>query len=35
MFPKARKVLSEEQAEIIGTRMEEEKKKELKAVAAA
>ena len=35
MFPKARKVLSEEQAEIIGTRMEAEKEKELKAVAAA
>ncbi|MGH9932442.1 MAG: hemerythrin domain-containing protein [Pyrinomonadaceae bacterium] len=35
MFPKARKVLSEEQAEIIGTRMETEKGKELKAAAAA
>ncbi|HEV7682428.1 MAG TPA: hemerythrin domain-containing protein, partial [Pyrinomonadaceae bacterium] len=35
MFPKARKVLSTEQAEIIGTRMEEEKNKELKAARAA
>lgn len=34
MFPKARKVLSEEQAEILGTRMEEAKNKELKAAAA-
>lgn len=35
MFPKARKVLSAEQAEILGTRMEEEKNKELDAAAAA
>ena len=35
MFPKARKVLSEEQAEIIGTRLEAAKQKELKAAAAA
>jgi hemerythrin superfamily protein len=35
MFPKARKVLSEEQAEILGTRMEDAKKKELKAAAAS
>lgn len=35
MFPKARKVLSAEQAEIIGTQMEEEKNKELKAARAA
>ena len=35
MFPKARKVSSEEQAEIIGTRMEAEKEKELKVAAAA
>ena len=35
MFPKARKVLSKEQAETIGTRMEAEKQKELKAAAAA
>lgn len=34
MFPKARKVLSEEQAEILGTQMEEAKSKELKAAAA-
>jgi len=34
MFPKARKVLSNEQAEILGTRMEEAKKAELKAAAA-
>lgn len=34
MFPKARKVLSEEQAEILGTRMEEAKSKQLKAAAA-
>lgn len=35
MFPKARKVLSTEQAEILGTRMEEAKKEELKNAAAA
>lgn len=34
MFPKARKVLTEEQAEEIGTRMEEAKKEQLKAAAA-
>lgn len=34
MFPKALKVLSEEQAEILGTRMEAEKEKELEAAAA-
>ena len=34
MFPKARKVLSNEQAEILGTRMEEAKKAELRAAAA-
>ena len=34
MFPKARKVLSEEQAETLGTQMEEAKSKELKAAAA-
>lgn len=34
MFPKARKVLSEEQAEELGTRMEEAKAKEMKAAAA-
>lgn len=34
MFPKARKVLSNEQAEILGTRMEEAKKEELKKAAA-
>jgi len=34
MFPKARKVLSNEQAEILGTRMEEAKKEELKTAAA-
>lgn len=34
MFPKARKVLSEEQAETLGTKMEEAKSKELKAAAA-
>jgi hemerythrin-like domain-containing protein len=34
MFPKARKVLSNEQAEILGTQMEEAKKAELKAAAA-
>jgi iron-sulfur cluster repair protein YtfE (RIC family) len=35
MFPKARKVLSAEQAEDLGTRMEAEKNKELKAAKAA
>lgn len=35
MFPKARKILSAEQAEILGTRMEEAKQKELEAAAAA
>jgi hemerythrin superfamily protein len=35
MFPKARKVLSEEEAEELGTRMEEAKEKELEAAAAA
>lgn len=35
MFPKARKVLSEEQAEAIGTRMEEAKNTKLKAAAAS
>jgi len=35
MFPKARKVLGEEQAEIIGTRMDAEKQKELQAATAA
>ncbi len=34
MFPKAKKVLGEERAEEIGTRMEEAKNKELKAAAA-
>jgi hemerythrin-like domain-containing protein len=34
MFPKARKVLSTEQAEILGTLMEEAKKEELKNAAA-
>ena len=34
MFPKARKVLSNEQAEILGTQMEEAKKAEPKAAAA-
>jgi hemerythrin-like domain-containing protein len=34
MFPKARKVLSQEQAEILGTRMEEAKNKELQSAAA-
>ena len=34
MFPKARKVLSNEQTEILGTRMEEAKKEELKTAAA-
>lgn len=35
MFPKARKVLSEEQAEILGTRMENVKQKELQVAASA
>lgn len=35
MFPKARKVLSEEQAETLGTRLEEAKEKQLKAAAAS
>jgi hemerythrin-like domain-containing protein len=35
MFPKARKVLGEEKAEIIGARMEAEKNKELKAISAS
>jgi hemerythrin superfamily protein len=34
LFPKARKVLSEEQAETLGTRLEAAKNKELKAAAA-
>ncbi len=34
MFPKARKVLGEEEAETLGTRLEEAKTKELKAAAA-
>ena len=34
MFPKARKVLGDELAETLGTRMEEAKNKELKAAAA-
>jgi hemerythrin superfamily protein len=34
MFPKARKVLTEDQAEELGTRMEEAKKEQLKAAAA-
>jgi hypothetical protein len=34
MFPKARKVLSDEQAEILGTRMEAAKAKDLNAAAA-
>jgi hemerythrin-like domain-containing protein len=33
MFPKARKVLSDKQAEALGTRMEEAKKQQLKAAA--
>jgi hemerythrin superfamily protein len=33
MFPKARKVLSEEQAETLGTRLEEAKKEQMKAAA--
>ncbi len=35
MFPKARKVLTEDQAEEIGNRMEEAKKEQLKAAAAS
>jgi hemerythrin-like domain-containing protein len=35
MFPKAKKVLSDEQAEELGTRMEAAKSKELKAAAAS
>jgi hemerythrin superfamily protein len=35
MFPKARKVLGEEEAEALGTRMEEAKEKQLKAAAAS
>jgi hemerythrin superfamily protein len=35
MFPKARKVLSDEEAETLGTRMEAAKNKELKAAAAS
>jgi hemerythrin superfamily protein len=34
MFPKARKVLSEEQAETLGTRLEEAKKEQMKAAAS-
>ena len=34
MFPNARKVLGEEEAEALGTRLEEAKKKEMKAAAA-
>ena len=34
MFPKAKKVLSEEEAEELGARLEEAKNKELKAAAA-
>ena len=33
MFPKARKVLSEEQVEELGTRLEEAKKEQMKAAA--
>jgi hemerythrin superfamily protein len=33
MFPKARKVLSEDQAETLGTQMEEAKKEQMKAAA--
>lgn len=33
MFPNARKVLSEEQAETLGTRLEEAKKEQMKAAA--
>ncbi len=35
MFPKARKVFTEEQAETIGTRMEAAKEQQLKAAASA
>jgi hemerythrin-like domain-containing protein len=35
MFPKARKVLSDAQAEILGTRMDDAKKRELQATASA
>jgi len=35
MFPKARKVLSEEETETLGTRMEDAKEKQLKAAAAS
>lgn len=34
MFPKAKKVLSEEEADALGTRLEEAKNKEMKAAAA-
>jgi hemerythrin-like domain-containing protein len=34
MFPKARKVLSEEDAETLGTRMEKAKNEQLKAASA-
>lgn len=34
MFPKARKVLGEEEAEALGTRLEQAKQKEMKAAAA-
>jgi hemerythrin superfamily protein len=34
MFPKARKVLSEEQAETLGTRLEEAKKEQMQAAAS-
>jgi hemerythrin-like domain-containing protein len=34
MFPKARKVLGEEEAEALGTRMEEAKEKQLAAAAS-
>ena len=34
MFPKAKKVLGEEEAEALGTRLEEAKNKEMKAAAA-
>ena len=33
MFPKARKVLSDDQAETLGTRLEEAKKEQMKAAA--
>jgi hemerythrin-like domain-containing protein len=35
MFPKARKVLSEEEAETLGARLEEAKEKQQKAAAAS